>query len=152
MGGIYPDMTDCEVYPGDWGARFEDWARFQNGRQSRFLARTLLDHLPPWLEQEIRADRLSILDWACGDGEGVDALRSHFPRNHIAGIDPSPDAILRARLQFGPQFFTPEVLRADPPVAFDVLTIAHVLPYFKAPWKVLRALGAHASRHLLVLV
>ena len=133
-------MTDSEVYSADyWESRFEgDWAQTEGCEQTRYFARILLHHLPSWLEDEIRANRLSILDWGCAEGEAVDSFRTHFPQSHIAGIDRSTSAIRNARLKFGPQyFFSQDVLSAPLPVTFDVLVTSHVLQYFQAPWRVL---------------
>jgi glycosyltransferase involved in cell wall biosynthesis len=148
-------MTDFEVFSADyWESRFEkDWALSRGCEQTRYFARILLDRLPAWLEDEIRANRLSILDWGCAEGEAVDSFRTHFPRSHIAGIDRSPSAIRNARLKFGPHdFVSQDVLSTPLPASFDVLVTSHVLQYFQAPWRVLSKLGVHVTRHLLVLV
>ena len=149
------DMTDFEVNSADHGeSRFEgDWAQTQGCGQTRYFARILLHLLPPWLEDEIRANRLSILDWGCAEGEAVDSFRTHFPRSHVVGIDRSASAIGNARQKFGaPFFFNQDVLSAPPPVAFDVLVISNLLQHFQDPWPVLRQLGDYAARHLLILV
>ena len=69
-------MNDFEVNSADyWESRFEgDWAQTQGCEQTRYFARILLDHLPFWLEAEIQANRLSICDWGCAEGEAVDAF------------------------------------------------------------------------------
>jgi glycosyltransferase involved in cell wall biosynthesis len=149
------DMTDFEVNSvGHGESRFEgDWAQTQGCGQTRYFARILLHLLPPWLEDEIRANRLSILDWGCAEGEAVDSFRTHFPRSNVAGIDRSASAIRNARQKFGaPCFFDQDVLTAPPPVAFDVLVISNLLQHFQDPWPVLRKLGVYAARHLLILV
>src|SRR5580700_9401175 len=148
-------MTDFEVNSADHGeSRFEgDWAQTQGCGQTRYFAGILLHLLPPWLENEIRANRLSILDWGCAEGEAVDSFRTHFPRSHVAGVDRSASAIRNARQKFGaPYFVNQDVLTAPPPVTFDVLSISNLLQHFQEPWPVLRKLGLHAARHLLILV
>jgi glycosyltransferase involved in cell wall biosynthesis len=148
-------MTDFEVNSAGHGeSRFEgDWAQTQGCGQTRYFARILLHLLPPWLEDEIRANRLSILDWGCAEGEAVDSFRTHFPQSHVAGIDRSASAIRNARQKFGaPYFVNQDVLSAPPPVVFDVLVISNLLQHFQDPWPVLRKLGIYAARHLLILV
>lgn len=148
-------MIDFEVNSADyWESRFEgDWAQTQGCEQTRYFARILLDNLPSWLEDEIKANNLSICDWGCAEGEAVDSFRTHFPQSRITGIDRSGNAIRKARGKFGTEYFIrQDVLTTPLPITFDVLAISNVLQYFKAPWLVLRTLGAYASRHLLVLV
>jgi glycosyltransferase involved in cell wall biosynthesis len=148
-------MTDFEVNSADyWESRFEgDWAQTQGCEQTRYFARILLDHLPSWLEDEIRTNSLSIGDWGCAEGEAVDTFRSHFPQSRVRGIDRSHNALRKARHKFGTEYFIGhDVLTAPLPVAFDILATSNVLQYFQAPWPVLRTLGVHAARHLLMLV
>jgi glycosyltransferase involved in cell wall biosynthesis len=149
------DMTDFEVNSADyWESRFEgDWAQSQGCEQTRYFARILLDHLPSWLEDEIRTHSLSICDWGCAEGEAVDAFRTRFPQSRVRGIDRSHNALRKARHKFGTEYFIDhDVFAAPLPVTFDVLATSNVLQYFQAPWLVLRRLGVHTARHLLILV
>jgi hypothetical protein len=149
------NMTDFEVNSADyWESRFErDWAQTQGCEQTRYFARILLDHLPSWLEDEIRTSSLSICDWGCAEGEAVEAFRTHFPQSRVRGIERSHNALRHARYKFGTEYFIGhDVLTAPLPVKFDVLAVSNVLQYFQAPWPVLRTLGVHAARHLLMLV
>jgi len=110
-------------------------------------------NLPLWLEDEIRTESLSICDWACGEGERVDALRARFPQSRVRGIDQSHEALRKARQKFGAEYFIHhDVLAAPLPFRFDVLASFHVLQSFEAPWAVLGKLAMHAVRHLVVLV
>jgi glycosyltransferase involved in cell wall biosynthesis len=148
-------MTDFEVNSADyWESRFErDWAQTQGCEQTRYFARILLEHLPSWLEDEIRTNSLSICDWGCAEGEAVDTLRIHFPQSRIRGIDRSHQALRKARHKFGTEYFIGhDVFAAPLPVTFDILSTSNVLQYFQAPWPVLHTLGVHAARHLLILV
>ena len=148
-------MTEFEVNSADyWESRFEgDWAQTHGCEQTKYFARILLDNLPPWLEDEIRTNSLSICDWGCAEGEAVDALRAHFPQSRVRGIDRSHHALHKARSKFVAEYFIGhDVLTAPLPVTFDILVTSNVLQYFEAPWPVLGRLGVHAARHLLVLV
>jgi glycosyltransferase involved in cell wall biosynthesis len=140
-------MTDFEV-------NFEgDWAQTQGCEQTSYFARILLDHLPSWLEDEIRTNSLSICDWGCAEGEAVDAFRTYFPQSRVRGIDRSHNALRKARHKFGTEYFIDhDVLTAPLPITFDVLATSNVLQFFQAPWLVLRKLGVHSARHLLILV
>src|SRR4029079_19591149 len=136
----YRDMTDFEV-------------NSEGCERTRYFARILLDHLPPWLDDEIRAQHLSILDWGCAEGEAVEALRGHFPENRVAGIDPPAEAVRKARGKFGESsFFHLDALNEPLPVDFDILLTSNVLQGLAAPWQAVRKLARHATRHLLVLV
>ncbi len=147
-------MSDFEVNSADyWESRFEgDWAQTQGCEQTRFFARILLQYLPAWLENEIRSNHLSVLDWGCAEGEAVDAFHTHFPDSSITGIDRSSNAIRNARRKFGLQSFNHlDALTTPLPVTFDILVASNVLQYFDSPWQVLAKLGTHVSRHILVL-
>ena len=107
----------------------------QGGEQTRYFARILLDHLPSWLGDEIQSGGLSICDWGGTEGEAADSFRSHFPQSRAIGIGRTA----------GKE--TPSL-----PATFDVVAASNVLQFYEAPWAVLEGLGAHAERHLLVLV
>jgi hypothetical protein len=149
------DMIGFEVNSAEyWDWRFEvDWAQEHGCERTRYFARVFLDSLPVWLEDEIRANGLSICDWGCAEGEAVDSFRAHFPQSRITGIDWSSKAIRKAQEKFGTEYFIGQDVLTNPlPVTFDILATSNVLQYFQAPWPVLRKLGAHAARHLLILV
>src|SRR3954462_15241788 len=148
-------MSDFEVNSADyWESRFEgDWAQTQGCEQTRFLARILLQHLPAWLENDIRSNHLSVLDWGCAEGEAVDAFQTHFPDSSITGIDRSSNAIRNARRKFGLQSFNNlDGLTTPLPVTFDILVASKVLQYFDSPWQVLAKLGANVVRHVVIMV
>ena len=144
-------MTGFEVNSREQ-SRFETYgAHTEATGEARYWAEIFRRHLPLWLDEEIRQNRLSILDWACGEGERVDSLRTHFPQSHVAGIDRSAEAIHQARLQFGSTHFVPWDVSAPLPVTFDILVTASVQDY-ETPWLVLSRLGTQVARHVVMLV
>ncbi|WP_422649174.1 hypothetical protein OJJOAM_001145 [Cupriavidus sp. H18C1] len=80
-----------------WDLRFEtDWDESQGRQQSRYFARVALDHLPSWLVQLARAQRMTICDWGCAEGDGTDVLAGYFGAGSVTGVDFSDAAIRKA--------------------------------------------------------
>jgi hypothetical protein len=131
----------------DRDSRFEvDPAPAYTCDQSGNLARVFLDHLPQWLKNEIRKDRLSICDWGSGV-EAVEPFQMHFPESPITTIDGAAAAVRHAGNEHGAHITT------SLPATFDIVAVSSiVLPFFRAPWECLRRLGAHAARHLAAVV
>jgi glycosyltransferase involved in cell wall biosynthesis len=147
-------MIDFEVNsPAYWDSRFErEWAQTQGCEQTQYFAGIVLDELPLWLQNEIRENRLSICDWGCAEGEAVASFRTAFPNSRVTGIDRSSNAIHKAVDKFGAEHFTCHDVLTEPlSGSFDVLVVSNVLQYFQEPSHVLRTLGSHTERHLVVL-
>lgn len=98
-----------------------------------YFARVLLENLPSWLEEEIRANGLTICDWGCAEGEALESFRTRFPRSCVTGIGR-------------------DVLSAPLGATFDIVATSNGLQNFEDPWPALRGVAPHAARHLLILV
>src|SRR5450759_759732 len=87
---------------------WEDYFQFKwednHGReQTRHFMERLVAALPPAVTEYLSGHPVSILDWGCAFGDGVDALASAFPLAVVAGYDFSARAIAQGRSAY-PRF------------------------------------------------
>lgn len=135
-----------------WDARFDqDWETAGGRDQTRFFCSLALRYLPKWLANDLRTRALSICDWGCAQGDGLDALAESFPESKLTGVDVAPAAIERARALFpGHSFHTLDDLPKD--ATFDLVFCSNVLEHFDQPLELMHQMLQHARRYALVLV
>ncbi|MFZ4873691.1 glycosyltransferase [Janthinobacterium sp. Mn2066] len=137
-----------------WDGRFStDWESFEGPRQSRFFARLAIESLPHWLFDEIRRDRLSLVDWGCAQGDGTDVLASYIDAEQLSGVDFSAVAIEQASQRYPAIAFLNEDWLAAAPAGnrkFDVVFSSNTLEHFHQPYDVLRILGQRASKAIVL--
>ena len=97
----------------------------------------------------IAGRRLSILDWGCALGDGLDPLRHAFPASAIVGQDISLEAITRARRAY-PQheFVVGDEIRCD----FDVIVVSNCLEHFADPLRLVEKQLAACRKLYVALV
>ncbi len=138
-----------------WDLRFEtDWDESQGRQQSRYFARVALDNLPSWLVQLARAQRMTICDWGCAEGDGTDVLAGYFGAGSVTGVDFS-DAAIRKAASFYPQLkFLVEdwVTAAAPSQQYDVVFSSNTLEHFHDPHSTLQRLMSAASKCVVLLL
>lgn len=137
-----------------WDGRFStDWESFDGPRQSRFFARLAIESLPHWLFDEIRRDRLSMVDWGCAQGDGTDVLASYIDAAQLSGVDFSVVAVEQASQRYPAIAFLNEDWLAAAPAGhkkFDVVFSSNTLEHFHQPYEVLRILGQRASKAIVL--
>src|SRR5690348_15215074 len=84
---------------------WEDYFRTawdQNGgaEQTRHFMQRLIAELPAAEGRWLRTGPVSIIDWGCAHGEGVDELARAFPQARVRGLDASANAVAEARRRF----------------------------------------------------
>ena len=137
-----------------WDQRFAtDWESFEGPRQSRFFAKLAIDHLPPWLLDQLRQKSLTVADWGCAQGDGTDVWAGYVDSRQITGIDFSPLAIGQARQRYPTIRFVHSDWTAGSPddaQMFDVVFSSNTLEHFHRPYDVLQALGKKAGKAIVL--
>jgi 2-polyprenyl-3-methyl-5-hydroxy-6-metoxy-1,4-benzoquinol methylase len=98
----------------------------------------LVANLPEPELRFLRSGHLSILDWGCAFGEGVDVLSQAFPGNETIGLDFSRTAIDEAIRSYPRHRFlhAPEGVISE---WYDVITNSNCLEHFEFPLSVLKS-------------
>ena len=142
---------------GYWDRRFAgDWEHFSGREQTAFFARVAVGAMPQWLIHEIRKDRLSVCDWGCAEGDGVDVLTTHLGVP-VVGVDFSSAAIEKARAYYpSSEFRCVDFLVGEDEGAtldeFDVVFSSNTLEHFSTPWDVFPAVARRSRRYVVLLV
>lgn len=135
-----------------WEQYFRDhWDRNGGGAQTRHFMQRLLAELPLPEVGFLETPGLSIMDWGCAHGEGVDELKQRFPSAQVFGVDAAAAAIAEARRRFADAEFVHATGDA-PPRRADVVISSNCLEHFAEPWPVAERLARAADQLLIVLV
>ena len=144
-------LTDYINSPAFFDAQFRvgEWERNNGPAQTRYFMSRLVAELPAAERDHIARRGLSILDWGCALGDGLDPLRHAFPGSAIVGQDISLEAITRARRAY-PQheFVVGDEIRCD----FDVIVVSNCLEHFADPLRLVEKQLAACRKLYVALV
>jgi len=125
------------------------WERNNGPAQTRYFMTRLVAELPRRVRAAIGESRMSILDWGCAFGDGVDVLSHAFPACTIAGQDFSIVAITRARARYPDLTF---ICAADIGETFDVIVTSNCLEHYDRPLDLVRSLLLSCRQIFIALV
>ena len=139
-----------------WDQRFrENWEQLSGPTQSRFFARLAVDHLPPWLFQEINRYGLTVADWGCAQGDGTDFLSSYIDSSLLFGIDFSAVAIKQAAHRYPSLTFLHQNWldgETSTTALYDIVFSSNTLEHFRHPYDVLETLARRARKAVALAV
>lgn len=136
-----------------WDGRFStDWESHEGPRQSRFFATLALENLPPWLLRRIDAEKLTLADWGCAQGDGTEVLSHRISPDQLTGVDFSEIAIDQAAARYSAiRFVCQNWLEGESgKAAFDVVFSSNTLEHFHSPYDVLERISRHASKAVVL--
>src|SRR5262245_21538382 len=123
------------------------WDENHGGEQTRHFMQRLLAELPATETAWLRDHDVTIADWGCAFGEGVDEIAAAFPRARVWGVDVAATAIAEAHRRFPDREF---VHAADGAIArrADVIVSSNCLEHFTEPVAVAERLSGLADQLL----
>jgi SAM-dependent methyltransferase len=129
--------------------RIGEWERNNGPAQTRYFMSRLVDELPAAERRYLADHALTVLDWGCAFGDGLDSLKRAFPQCTIVGQDFSLEAVTRARRAY-PQheFVVGDEIRSD----FDVIVVSNCLEHFADPLRLVESQLASCRRLYVALV
>jgi GT2 family glycosyltransferase/2-polyprenyl-3-methyl-5-hydroxy-6-metoxy-1,4-benzoquinol methylase len=128
----------------------ENWEAHGGGEQTRHFMERLVAELPAPEQQFLRSKAVTILDWGCAFGEGVEVLGEAFPQSRVVGLDFAPNAVAEARRRH-PQHEFIVTQKGDIPGEFDCIVTSNCLEHFEHPLEIIKA-HLPACRNLYVLL
>lgn len=133
-----------------WEDRFAtDWEHNLGPEQSKFFASVAMDNLPPWIIQAIRSDELTIADWGCAQGDGLNVLTNFFNPKKLTGIDFSVESISAAKSRYPELEFLAQNWLSDEASndikSYDFIFSSNTLEHFHNPFQVLNCISEKAE-------
>ena len=137
-----------------WEDRFNNGSEVCEERsQSRFFGKLVVDHMPEWLMDEIRAQQLSVCHWGCTEGDGTDVLSQVLGKVPLRGIDFAESVIRKAKEHYPHiEFVVDDLLSESSACSFDVLFSSNALGHFPNPWEIFVRLSRHVRRFMVFLI
>lgn len=125
------------------------WEHNNGPAQTRHFMTRLVAELPDKIRAAIGERQMSILDWGCAFGDGVDVLSHAFPACATAGQDFSIVAITRARARYPNLTF---ICATDISEPFDVIVTSNCLEHYDRPLDLVRSLLDSCRQIFIALV
>ena len=85
MSTIEPAPLNSRSWWEDYFTR--QWDECGGRDQTTYFMRRLIESLPPAEHEYLASQQVSVLDWGCAFGNGVDVLGKAFPRCRPVGAD-----------------------------------------------------------------
>jgi len=136
-----------------WNEEFAsgNWENGIDGKQqTRYFMELLLLHLPPEVYRDLAKADLTILDWGCALGQGVDLLTHAFTSAKITGLDFAETAIIKAKQLFPEYEFRSSPLGEGD--CFDVIITSNVLEHYYDPFALIKEHLRHTQKYYLFMV
>ncbi|WP_186142016.1 methyltransferase domain-containing protein [Burkholderia gladioli] len=137
-----------------WDTRFkEDWESCSGPWQTRFFYQIAVDHLPHWLMWQIKSHGLTLVDWGCAQGDGVDVWATYLGPGQVAGVDFSAVAVAQAAERYPSVRFIHEDWLGetqDIVETFDIVFSSNTLEHFHSPFAVLKTLLPRARKAVIL--
>ncbi|MBU2540539.1 MAG: class I SAM-dependent methyltransferase [Candidatus Omnitrophica bacterium] len=79
----------------------------------------------------------SLLDIGCAMGDGLNILKTYFPKAHFEGADISAVGIEKAKVKTKDiNYFVLDLKTQEPPRKYDFITLIHTLEHFNDPFAI----------------
>lgn len=144
--GSIPEQVNSMRY---WDDRFRnDWEKKGGPAQTTFFCKVALNNSPSWLFDDIRERKLSICDWGCALGDGVEVLSQYFAESDVCGYDFSSIAIEHAAKRYpNRRFFSTERKESS-----NIIFSSNVLEHFVSPQLILNKISRTSSDYIWLLL
>lgn len=130
---------------------FEKWLVFAK-EQAAFFYGLILENLPQSIVDDINKNKLSICDFGCSLGDGVDMVSNYFRDSKIMGIDNEQWRIDKAKELYPNRDYICDDIR-NINSKFDVVLSSNALEHFERPIDAIRdILIEHAGKYMVFLV
>lgn len=121
-----------------WEGYFDtQWDANEGRAQTTYFMKCLVDNLPFAEHTFLSSRTVTILDWGCAFGNGVDVLAKTFPRCRVAGMDFAERAVIEARNSF-PDYDFRHTEDGEIGDKFDVIITSNCLEHFADPVSTMR--------------
>lgn len=135
-----------------WNDYFQNkWEANRGKEQTEFFMHLIISELPENIKYLIKNPDISILDWGCALGQGVDILAKEFPKADISGLDVSEVAIEKARQLYPKYKFTTKSL-VELNRKYDVIISSNCLEHFEHPEKLINDQLRFTEQLYIILV
>jgi len=134
-----------------WNDRFKkDWEEKGGKEQTTFFSKIALLSVPKSFWEMVAANKLTVLDWGCAEGQGTEILRKRL-KTEVYGLDFSRIAINKAR-KINPQskFHCGTLEEWDK--KFNIIFSSNCLEHFKNPTKILETYFKYEKDYVFLMV
>ncbi|MBN1394960.1 MAG: methyltransferase domain-containing protein [Pirellulales bacterium] len=121
-----------------WDDDLENQSGGENERgRKRYFMQRLVENLPAAERDYLASEKISLLDWGCAGGDGVDVLAGQFPACRVSGLELDERAAAEARRRF-PRHEFHHAPEGTPDDRYDAIVAVCCLERFTDPLEVMR--------------
>lgn len=120
--------------------------------QTNYFTKLAWNNLPnKFIDTLNNTDDLSILDWGCAEGDGVNCITKMFPQIKVSGLDFSETAIQKARKNYPQHTFYDGSLE-DYNNKFSIIFTSNTLEHFEDPYRWINQILNYTEQFLIIMV
>jgi len=132
-----------------WEERFKsnDWIVSGGDNQSKYFYNLMTELIPSDIKDEIFNDSMSICDFGCAEGDGLEIFKKMFSSSDITGVDISNQALKHARKKYTDINFTTKIDKE-----YDLIISSNTLEHFSEPYQMLENLFKYSKKYIILLL
>lgn len=132
-----------------WDNRFKsnDWILAGGDNQNKYFYNVMLELIPNNIKEEIQNNSMSICDFGCAEGNGLEIFSKVFVNSEITGVDISEHALINARKKYIDINFTTKIDKE-----YDLIISSNTLEHFNEPYQILDELFHFSKKYVILLL
>lgn len=132
-----------------WDERFKsnDWILAGGDNQNKYFYNLMLELIPETIKDEIHNNFMSICDFGCAEGDGLEIFKKTFISSDITGVDISESALTNARKKYFNINFTTKVDKE-----YDLIISSNTFEHFSEPHQILEDLFNYSRKYIILLL
>jgi trans-aconitate methyltransferase len=135
-----------------WDGRFDNnWETAGGLVQTRSFIQLMINNLPNQVIEYLESRRVSVLDWGCAVGVGVQEFSERFKKSVMSGLDFSDSAIEQSKALL-PQFNFVAGSLDTHKQRYDLIYTSNCLEHFKDPYEWMRQILTYTNKYAIFMV
>ncbi|WP_156165877.1 MULTISPECIES: glycosyltransferase [unclassified Methanosarcina] len=128
------DIVFAEINSKEWWEEYFKikWEINRGKEQTEYFMQLIIENLPVSVKKYLDNPEITILDWGCALGQGVNLLQTKFPSAKVKGLDISETAIEKAKNEYKDLSFVSGSL-SELNEEFSVIVCSNCLEHFADP-------------------
>jgi trans-aconitate methyltransferase len=135
-----------------WDGRFENnWEDAGGLNQTKAFIQLMINNLPKQIISYLENNTVSVLDWGCAIGVGVEEFSKNFKNAIVSGLDFSDTAIEKSKILLPKFNFIAGELDSHNK-NYDLIYTSNCLEHFKDPYEWMKQILSYTNKYAIFMV